>query len=839
MSKERKGEDGANRKNAEKCADRLVFGAFFDHEQDSDPLGFDTTWGDFVTLLGADAVHVRNYKSLDKARKEGLSGAALREFTAPGFSLARFVSKDGKIARRNIYVDALSGIVLDYDEDYSIDAVLAALEGVAYAAYTTYSHDPSSGKEKWRVVVPLSVPVPGPKYKAARSWLLNRLGGNNKADPQASALSNFYFLPACPPGREGEYELRTAIDAPFLELPALSDFSRGLPPPRIVGTKLDWIWLKARMRAYKRPDVRDAFKRVLRGEPWSDKGNRDSLLLLMTGALAGWAPHAEPAELASFFADSIAAMQERDPDDPPPDLDNAESKIARSQSSLLASAREENPARAESAQSIDLPAPASEDQAETWAREAGLEDIDALRRALIINNDKDYYIFSPHAGTWEGPYVEAGALACAKTDLPGFPGVDVTVRKVDGGLRMKTMQEMMYDYGIVHHADKHVVLDLTKSVSTWNPESRTLIRGGDLRVPLEPLRDPVVEKWLNAFGGEDVDALLDWLAGVRDLSRAQHVLFINGPANVGKNYLVLGLLPLWGSTEAVKARLLFTNEHGAMALKSCPLVHLDEGKWTRNVDITRLLRELATEKSRLINPKHKSFIALRGYARVIITANNFDVLSNTDQILTPNDRAGISRRFLEIAPTAEAAEILDAIEEDELLKDDRIARHVLWLEETRKVEKGYRLKIKANAKLDRKLATESGDAASAVTQWIALWLSDPAQVEREWPGHVDRGANGIWVSPVAVLRTIEKVVGKQRWAPSGLTISRALQGISTGKRKKLPGGEAYEIRLEDVVAFIGDHALGDAERIQKNASTPKGAASAGRVLDIKKQQGKG
>lgn len=826
----RKGDD------AKGDAIRRIFGAFFDHEQDSNPFGFDTSWADFVSILAPEGLHVREYKSRDKALKSGVSGAELREFTAPGFSLARFTAKDGRVARRNVYVDALSGIVLDYDEDYSIDAVLDALEGIAYAAYTTFSHDPKNAKEKWRVVVPLSIPVPGPKYKAARSWLLNRLGGNNKADPQASALSNFYFLPACPPGREGEYELRSAIDAPFLELPALSDFSRGLPPPRIVGTKLDWVWLKARMRAYKRPDVREAFRRVLRGEPWSDKGNRDSLLLLMTGALAGWAPHAEPAELAAIFADSIVAMQERDVDDLPPDLDNAESKIARSQSSLLATAREENPGRVEAAQELDLPAPASEDEAEVWAREAGLESIDDLRRALIINNDKDYYVFAPHDGTWNGPYVDAGALACAKTDLPGFPGVDVTMRKLDGGLRMKTLQELMYEYGSVHNPDEHVTIDMTRSASTWDPESRILVCGGDRRAPLEPTRDEAVEEWLTALGGEDEESLLDWLACVRDLSRAQHVLFINGPANVGKNYLVKGLLPLWSATAAVKARLLFTNEHGAMALKSCPIVHLDEGKWTRNVDITRLLREFATEESRLINPKHKSFVTLRGYVRVIITANNFDVLSNTDQILTPNDREGISRRFLEIAPTKRAAEILDAIEENDLLRDNRIARHVLWLEETRAVEKGYRLKIKPNAKLDRKLATESGDAAGAVTQWVALWLSDPVQVEREWPGHVERGPGGIWVSPIAVLRSLEKIVGRQRWAPSGLTISRALQGISTGRSKKLAGGDAFEVRLDDVTAFIDDHKLGDVERIKQNASVPKGSTSS-KILTLKERKG--
>ena len=200
-------------------------------------------------------------------------------------------------------------------------------------------------EEELRIVLPLSRPVPARDYKAAWAWVRNFLQPFI-LDKVATAVSTAFFLPSCPPGYD-QYARSFIGEGAPLVLPTLgapkSSALAVVPSEQLIGDKIDWVWLKQRLRAYDRDtEVRKAFAAVLKGLPFARPpeqgrpGNRDAMLTRMAGVLGGMALQCDPAQLAELFAPSLAVMAEESPDDPPPDLENAGDKIARAQSSMLA-----------------------------------------------------------------------------------------------------------------------------------------------------------------------------------------------------------------------------------------------------------------------------------------------------------------------------------------------------------------------------------------------------------------------------------------------------------------------------------------------------------------------
>ncbi len=794
--------------SADTAAGLVVFGSWFDNHTDTVPKPFELPWTEFCEELQARF----------ETREDKFS------HRAPGFSLARFVDKDDSPANRDKkHVDVLSGVVLDFDENFDPEIVFERVEGLVWLAYTTFSHAPTEGKLKWRLVVPFSSPIPGPAYKAVRAWLLARLNNNatkQEADKAASSTANFYYGPGCPVDQIDHAEWR-ASDGAVLELPPLSSFKRGLPETRILGTKIDWDYLKAKMKSYPNPQIKAAFRQVLKGKPFAEKGGRDDTLLRMCGALAGWALQCEPEALASIFGSSLAAMEALDPDDPPPTVEGAADKIARSQTSLSDRSRDEVEMAVEDAQVVDLPEQAEGELADQWAAEVGFANADELRRHLLIRTNTSIYLWRCDLATWVGPLTEAATAVSAAHELPLFPGVSVWMRKVDGGMRKKTLAELLDEYGRVADA---VVLDLKLARAVYDPEHRVLTLPGAPRRKLEPLEDPFVAEWLCAFGGEKSEKLLDWIAGLTDHNNANSILFIKGSPGIGKGLLVRGLSRVWdtdGATDMKRIAGAFDAD-----LLRCPLVKIDEGRWNRFVDVTTLLRELATEKTRNVNRKHLDSVELRGYVRVIITANNFNLFANDEHPLVPDDRDALAQRFFEVEPDGPRAEALllslHPDERDALATEDRIARHALWLAETRKPERTGRFIVAGEhgGRFAFKIITEDRKWGSWTIEWLSRWLSDPVQIDKECgPTLLWRGEGRAIVSPQAVINTFERVLKNKR-APQSSEISDALRSLSKGGGLiPFPNerGMGFEVVVPEVAAWSKEKGVGHPDSIIASA----------------------
>jgi hypothetical protein len=98
----------------------------------------------------------------------------------------------GATTRGNAGVEAVSALVFDMDR---VPPDPARLEGVCWIGHTTWSHRPEA--PRWRVVIPLSRPVPAANWQDI--WQRARAALCPEADPSCKDASRQYYLPSHAP----------------------------------------------------------------------------------------------------------------------------------------------------------------------------------------------------------------------------------------------------------------------------------------------------------------------------------------------------------------------------------------------------------------------------------------------------------------------------------------------------------------------------------------------------------------------------------------------------------------------------------------------------------------
>lgn len=144
------------------------------------------------------------------------------------------VSYHPDTTRLSTSVAEVFALVLDMDHATPAWDRLEA-QGLEYAAYSTHSHnrvcdDNPEGGPRWRIILPLAHPVPGPAwrdfYLAARHHLAPA-ADNACIDP-----SRLHYWPACPPGATPETRRHAGRLLDPAEVPGLPPELRPSPPPQ-------------------------------------------------------------------------------------------------------------------------------------------------------------------------------------------------------------------------------------------------------------------------------------------------------------------------------------------------------------------------------------------------------------------------------------------------------------------------------------------------------------------------------------------------------------------------------------------------------------------------------
>jgi len=241
-----------------------------------------------------------------------------------------------------------------------------------------------------------------------------------------------------------------------------------------------------------------------------------------------------------------------------------------------------------------------------------------------------------------------------------------------------------------------------------------MLEGVHHLVPCEALYHEDIDTWLRLIGGDSADLLLDWLAAVTYTpNEPLCALYIDGSPGDGKSLLARGIASLWGGrhTDYDQAAAGFNAK-----LLDCPLVFADEGitvgKWDDH-RASEFFRNLVSGQSHAIRGLYREAVDLRGCVRVLICANDEDGIPFR-KALGQDGLEAIVQRVMYIRsprcddggePLGEPGRFIASkggrayvtrpgaawVREDD--RPGRIAEHLHWLRENRRIKRGGRFLV--------------------------------------------------------------------------------------------------------------------------------------------------
>jgi len=120
---------------------------------------------------------------------------------------------------------AVSCLALDYDHGATFDEGCAHWQDYQFVAHTSWSH--TEKEHRYRIIVPLTSPIPASQYAKLWDWAWKKTGG--KIDEQPKDTSRGWFVPALRPDKPRETFVNNDKGTPFLDWSQLPDQEEPMP----------------------------------------------------------------------------------------------------------------------------------------------------------------------------------------------------------------------------------------------------------------------------------------------------------------------------------------------------------------------------------------------------------------------------------------------------------------------------------------------------------------------------------------------------------------------------------------------------------------------------------
>lgn len=788
--------------------------SYFDHAFDNRPKCVGLTWSRFCETLLPHKFRPNVSGPCPACGGSGCgpckkSGEVPAKWLCPAFSPAFYPDH---ATRSKHQAECASLWMADLDEltDEQLEQFveLALSRDWAFMMLSTWSHGSAAKTGNcMRAVFPLAREVSPTEWQPLWQAINNALGA--LGDPKCKDISRLYFGAYAPEGAEhlvfsnvweGE---PIDVDALLVDMPK--------PPPTVPNQtkptakeKVSRARLERFAKQLKRKhddrksELGELLLKVTQGESFASKGNRDNMIFRLSKELARHFTECDPLSLAKHFAPSLSLMAQEAEECPT--VDDVAYKIERAQEELIAEQAAEEAAYHERLARRIRDAFGT-DRAEPYKPS---EVPDNVR--WIVQKGSSFYAWV--AGEYRGPYLKDEAHNAILRDLSPATsvGVELYTTSPTGITVPKSIAQLVRQYGFVAN---DVAVSLTADHSHFDESTRTLVEARCKLRELEPAHNAGVEAWLKALAGPEREhLLLAWIANVTRLEVPCTALFLTGPKNTGKSLGPLGLAKLWtkhGSPTPLQD-VLGTNFNETQLW--CPLTWADEKLPTdyRGRVLHDELREFIQSRMRPLRRKFQPSANMIGSTRLIISANNEEVLASQGEMSNHDIDASIDR-FLWIPCMLEAAEVLKSIDHSDWVESDIIARHALWLRENFTWKPNGRFLVHSDDReLHSRLSTTSG-VRSSVMQFCVGFLLDPnpgianAKAQfliRVWDGKLYANAQGVvaaWESYV-----------KNEKCPTTGRIAGALAALSDRRaRLTIPNSEKRpnyrEIKTEHLVAW--------------------------------------
>jgi hypothetical protein len=695
--------------------------------------------------------------------------------------------------------------------------------GIRHFAYTTHSHAPAA--PRWRAVIPLTQPVPAALYPRIWEQVVEVVGAD-AVDEQTKDASRLFYLPSAPEGGEAQI-LNVPGDAldPLVMLDLTPEqlenvHAAAVVPVRMANLpisittglveKTDALAQKprptpaeilARARASANPRWKSALGKLEKHEAYALPGERDSVTYGLAATLSWVAPEADPEDIVAMFDGSLAAMALHvDPTNPPPVRATVEEKVRRAlndaRNSHYQTHNEIFPEATSGAGGLDADASgmhpglmrtAGFTPAELSALAARQNcTVDEFKKQfLIIESPNGFSVVGPD-GNYLDPLPADAVMRALSRDwapLINCRAVDLwkPVTNKNGAVshRRKSINELMDAHGSVA---RHVSAEMGRRVTVYVRETQTLIEAACvLRDDLVAEFNPQIDQWLKLLAGELYGSFQDWLAVVMLTDRPTAVVSLWGPPATGKSMAAEGCAKLWGRNAVPTP---FDEATGAFnaGIRECPLLLADEYLGARRND-SKALRAIVAKSSHRINDKNKSIVSLQGCVRAILAANNPDVLGLSGEDLTEDDVEAVESRVLEIKAQPEAAEYLRSIggraTTEAWVAGDGIAKHVLWLQQNRRVQHGHRFLVGGQSPALARMLKGRDPAVSALLEVLVRCAKDPQAASRMGrPLDVRFGGGEYWVTREFIDASWSVFAGQRAERPPAKNLGVALKRVT-------------------------------------------------------------
>ena len=640
---------------------------------------------------------------------------------------------------------------------------------------------------------------------------------------------------------EAGINLRAALPTGSYAPTDVSSIDASLLAPREDHQKAQTTdWVKDALSKLANPESKDLMEKVLAGESFAPAGSRDQTLQRIASIIAYVAPDRDPNELArEILFDSLSTFQPED-DGKYTQEDRVEwaaEKIARAQEDARRDRvidERHNAAladvllkQARSAPRRDQrlgPAPQgayTDAEIGAFAAQQGCTPQTFVKR-WVIQKGQNFYVYIN--GDYQLPLSVNELDVSLPRDLApavanGFIKLDTTSAK--GEPRRKTTKEILSDYCSVART---VVARLDLGFSYYDEDTQTFYEASCPIRPLVPDFNADVDNWLRLLGGAKADALLDWVATVTRLDKQSSALYLQGPPGTGKSLISQGLARLWhqgAPTELVRVLGDWTAD-----ISRCPLIVADEQipQSFKGQRSSAELRALIGNSSRTLTRKYAHNADLVGAVRLILSANNADMLV-FEESLSQADLEAVAGRFLHIQGDKTAKAFLDTIDTTGWVDDDTIAKHALWLRDNRVVVPGKRFLVEGSARdVSKQLATRGG-VAGRVAEWLVRYLCETPTSQlanrQSSPQQKDqvRVGNGKYLVNTNAIVGFWEQWSKSKVNPTTPQVGAALRNLST--RQVRAGSKRYfEIDIEAITQWAEANLVGDAQMIQERIDQP-------------------
>jgi len=482
--------------------------------------------------------------------------------------------------------------------------------------------------------------------------------------------------------------------------------------------------------ALKRTDPRSknraAVDKLLAGESFAEPGKRDTMMQSIASTVA-WLPdgrYADPHVLARVFLPAFEIWEKEEDSETTveDELVKAADKIKRAQNDYANHQRERI------------------DELRALARMIGIYDevfdVDFVLQHALINYGHNYYAYDFKLQRYSHVLLEKQVVNKVRDAWVSAPaGISLSYVNAKGETKQKQLAQIKHEYcTVAYPLVGHLAnLDLTESWFDQQTGAFNLVHCL-LRPEVVPEYDPLIDEWIRVFAGTHTppgeeqpvnEWVNDHLALLPQLDKPNCGLYLEGDKETGKTLFALGAARLWrlgGPSDLDRVVREFNEE-----ILQCPLLQIEEGTTlTAKQSVAVKSRALLGQSSFTINPKGLTPYSVNGHIRILICANNANVLDFGKEDLSIADLKAISDRFYHLKVRPEAADWLKRHPQHRTwVTSDKFAKHCLYLAHTRQIERAGRFWQKGNQTSMHLALVMGGETDSFVYEWVIRFASNP------------------------------------------------------------------------------------------------------------------